>query len=60
MTYIDMTPTWEGILPLLLTLLENANAEGKHTAKTELMKMAKLADAYNESNIGKVNLQVQS
>lgn len=47
MEYIDCTPTWEGILPVLLTLLENGNAQGKATAKAELVKMAKLADERN-------------
>jgi len=41
---IDMTPTWEGILPVLITLIENGNATGRATAVDELRKMAKLAD----------------
>lgn len=46
---IDLTPTWEGILPTILVLLENGNAKGRADAKAELVRMAKLADAYNAS-----------
>jgi len=40
--YIEVTPTWEGILPLLLAGAENGSA----AAREELRRMAKLADAY--------------
>lgn len=43
---IDMTPTWLGILPLLLAALENGTAEGRNAAMTELRRMAQLADRY--------------
>jgi hypothetical protein len=36
--------TWSGTLPLLIALLENGSAEGKRMAKTELQRMAKVAD----------------
>jgi len=45
--YIDMTPTWEGILPILIAGIENGTFESRKTAIEELMRMAKLADAYN-------------
>ena len=45
-TTIDLTPTWEGILPVLVTLLKDGNREGRATALDELNRMAKLADAY--------------
>ena len=40
--YIDVTPTWAGILPLLLAGAEN----GVQSAREELLRMARLADAY--------------
>lgn len=46
MEYIDITPTWEGILGTLLMLYENGDAKGRANAITELTKMAKLADEY--------------
>lgn len=49
---IDMTPTWEGMLPILLTLLENGSAAGRATAMAEMRKMAKLADLYVKSQPG--------
>lgn len=44
---IDMTPTWAGLLPVLLELLERGNAEGKKTARAELARMAQAADKWN-------------
>lgn len=49
MKTIDVTPTWEGILPTLLVLLENGNSKGRETARAELKRMAKLADCYVET-----------
>jgi hypothetical protein len=43
---IDMTPTWEGILPLLLVLYESRDKIRRETALSELRRMAKIADAY--------------
>ena len=43
---IDLTPTWRGILPALLALLENPATQ--RDALDELSKMANLADRYNE------------
>jgi hypothetical protein len=45
---IDCTPTWEGILRLLLVLVEDGNIEGRNQAKAELIRMAKAADLHNE------------
>lgn len=41
---IDITPTWSGILPALLLLLESGSAKGRTAARDELARMAKLAD----------------
>ena len=43
---IDLTPTWRGILPALLALLENPATQ--RDALDELSKMALAADRYNE------------
>ncbi len=44
---IDLTPTWQGILPLLLAALEDGTDQGKQIAREELQRMAKAADAAN-------------
>lgn len=43
---IDITPSWEAVVPIFLALLEDGSEHGKETAKDGLMRMAKLADAY--------------
>jgi hypothetical protein len=44
---IDMTPTWKGLLPVLVHLVENATtSESRHVAMDELTRMANLADLY--------------
>ena len=45
----DMTPTWEGVLPIYLTSLLYGKAEGKRAAEEELRRMAKLADLYTKA-----------
>lgn len=41
---IDITPTWEGILPSLLELLKSPSAEARGCGIDELTKMARIAD----------------
>ena len=41
---IDITPTWEGILPSLLELLKSPSAEVRGCGIDELTKMARIAD----------------
>lgn len=43
---IDLTPTWTEVLETLLVLLDRGHAEGRATARGELLKMATLADEY--------------
>jgi hypothetical protein len=43
---IDLTPTWRGVLPALLALLENPTT--KRDALRELSRMAGAADSYLE------------
>jgi hypothetical protein len=51
---IDCTPTWEGILPWLIAMIEENghSAQATTIAKEQLKKMAQVADKYVES-IGK-------
>jgi hypothetical protein len=41
---IDVTPSWEGVLPYLITIIENGSFEGHRLAREELHRMARLAD----------------
>jgi len=44
---LDMTPTWEGLLPVLVHLAAHgATSESRTVAMDELTRMAKLADLY--------------
>lgn len=43
---IDMTPTWESVLNLLLSAYQNKNSFVREEAYIELTRMAKMADAY--------------
>lgn len=45
---VDLTPTWRGILPALIMVLENGSNEGRDLAKDELRRMAHAADQWNE------------
>lgn len=45
---INVTPTWRGILPMLVALIENSNDKGRSAAIAELQRMADAADAYNK------------
>ena len=44
---VDLTPTWSGILPALLMVLESGTAEGRKMAREELRRMAQAADQAN-------------
>lgn len=48
METIDLRPTWVKTGSMIIALLEAGSTQGKQVAKTELLKMAKLADAYVE------------
>lgn len=43
---IDMTPSWEGTVPILRHLFLYGNEQAKKSAMEAILKMAKLADAY--------------
>jgi hypothetical protein len=44
---IDITPTWRGILPLLLAGYTEGNESGRAAAIEELYRMADAADFWN-------------
>ena len=43
---IDATPTWAGLMPALIAVIENGTAEGRDNAVAELMRLAQAADSY--------------
>lgn len=43
---IDLTPTWEAILPVLLAVITDGTPKGRTEAEAELRRMARIADAY--------------
>ena len=43
---IDLTPTWESILPALLIMHGDGSYVAKQTAREELARMAKIADQF--------------
>lgn len=45
---VDLTPSWEEILPGLLAVLQDGNSLGRNLAKVQLYRMAKVADQYVE------------
>lgn len=45
--YIDITPTWEGLLQPLLAVMEAGTPEGHSMALKELYRMAQAADRLN-------------
>ena len=51
METIDITPTWEGLLPMLLELRSRGTTkESRKTAGDELLRMAKIADLHVAEN----------
>lgn len=47
---IDITPTWESAVKIYIAVLENQNAsaEGRQTAREELVFLAKTVDQLNK------------
>lgn len=43
---IDLTPSWEGILPGLLAAYASGGFEARKIAEEEMSRMARIADAY--------------
>ncbi|MGE0500652.1 MAG: hypothetical protein AB7I79_03225 [Rhizobiaceae bacterium] len=44
--FIDLTPTWSGVLPILLASFENCGDEGSASAISSLKQMAEVADRH--------------
>jgi hypothetical protein len=44
--FVDLTPTWSGIVNLFMAALEGGNHTAKDAARTELTRMAALADRF--------------
>ena len=51
--YIDITPTWRAIVPLLMAGIE----AGSGIAREELYRMAELADRYVALEEGAINAE---
>ena len=49
MKVINITPTWSGLMPALLNILESGTEEGKKAARAELLDLAKAVDEANEA-----------
>lgn len=46
--YVDITPTWEDILPVMLMVLENASdPDAQRKIRDEFRRMAEAADKWN-------------
>ena len=43
---IDVTPTWESIVEVLMLALTNGTENGREIAREELRRMAKIADKF--------------
>lgn len=41
---IDITPTWRGIMPVLIEGIRHGTPEGQRIAREELMRLADIAD----------------
>jgi len=49
---VDITPTWRGVLLLLLETYKSGTDKGRSDALKELYRMADAADRYNEQAKG--------
>lgn len=48
MQTLDLTPTWESIMPALIMALQSGTEKGKAMARDELMALAKAVDEANK------------
>ena len=44
--YIDVTPTWEGLVSEMLRILPHATAEGARDIHKQILKAARVADLH--------------
>lgn len=47
---IDLTPTWESLVPTFILLIESGNNKGRNAALEELTRMAQIADLYGKEH----------
>ena len=45
--YLDLSPTWAGIMPALIATIENGTCEGREIARAELARLADSVDSHN-------------
>lgn len=45
---LDITPTWVGILPAIVAVIQNGTPQGRAAAISELQRLAATVDAMNE------------
>ena len=50
MQYIDVTPTWRAVVPILIAALRDGTDEGHRAATAELYRMADIIDRMNEGD----------
>ncbi len=53
----NLTPSWTGLLPVMLVVLEDGDREGKRLVGAEFRRMAMLADLGNEALAALLRLQ---
>jgi hypothetical protein len=46
---VDVTPSWENIVPALIALIESGSETAKAAGVIELTRMAQIADRYVET-----------
>ena len=51
MLTIDLTPTWQGLMPALLVMLTDGSPEVRKFATSELMRLARAVDAMDKANL---------
>lgn len=44
MEYVDVTPTWEALVPLLVEIIRNGDYQARWNAEDEFKRMARAAD----------------
>jgi hypothetical protein len=47
---IDLTPSWQGLMPALIAVLRGGNLKGVQEVTEELTRLAKEVDAMNKAN----------
>ncbi len=48
MKTIDLTPTWESLIPIIIAVLQDGTEAGKKEVTEELTRMAQIADRFVE------------